>query len=105
MRGRKKPTTNAKERRKKTGTLIRKARMRREWTQASLIHQMRLVARARGLVLPADRSLTAMLSRWERGHKGLSELYRRLLCEALGIRVSDIGLTEDPDYVWTRLDR
>jgi ribosome-binding protein aMBF1 (putative translation factor) len=105
MRRRKKPTTNiAKEKRKKTGRLIRRARLRRQWTQASLVLQIRLVAHAKGLVLPADRSLTAMLSRWERGHKVPSELYRRLLCQALGIRVTDIGLTEDPDYVWTRAD-
>jgi transcriptional regulator with XRE-family HTH domain len=100
IRRRKKPTTDTANKKRRTGRLIRRARMRRQWSQTRLTHQMRLVARARGLVIPEDESLKPMLSRWERGHKRPGELYRRLLCEALGIRVTDIGLTEDPDYVW-----
>ncbi|GIH18971.1 hypothetical protein Raf01_71430 [Rugosimonospora africana] len=58
---------------------------------------MQQIARRRRLSLPTPESLKAMVSRWECGHRVPDNFNRRLLCEALGIALSDLGLAEDPD--------
>jgi hypothetical protein len=79
------------------GRVLRHARMRRRWSQQRLIRELQRVARERGLTLPNPESLKAMISRWERGHRVPDQYNRRLLCEALGLAVSQLGLPDDPD--------
>lgn len=86
--------------RRTPGAVIRHARMQRRWGQMRLLHEMRLSARRHGLDLPSDTSLRPMLSRWERGHARPDQINRRLVCEALDLRLEDLGLPVDPDYLW-----
>jgi hypothetical protein len=56
-----------------------------------------MVARELRVPLPQPVSLKAMISRWENDHLVPDEFNRRVLCLALGIPISDLGLPEDPD--------
>ena len=82
-----------------TGRRIRRARMRRRWSQRKLVITMRETAAKRGGTASVP-ALMIMLSKWENDRVVPSEFNRRLLAESLEIEVADLGLTEDPDFVW-----
>lgn len=71
---------------------LTQARKDRDWSQARLLAQLRLAARAAGKVLPDDDKLRVNLSRWENGHQRPSQMYVDLLCDALEVTAADIGL-------------
>ena len=71
---------------------LAQARRDRNWSQARLLAQLRLAARAAGKALPDDDKLRVNLSRWENGHQRPSQMYVDLLCDALEVTAADIGL-------------
>ena len=79
------------------GVVLRRARRRRNWSQRRLIYELQVVAARERKSLATAKSLKAQISRWERGHRVPDEYNRRLLCEALGIPVTDLGLGKDHD--------
>lgn len=81
------------------GRRLRRARMRQGWTQLVLAQRMRDAAVDHGGTAELI-SLKAMISKWENGHKEPDEFNRRLLAAALGATVADLGLSEDPDFLW-----
>jgi hypothetical protein len=81
------------------GRRLRRLRKRRGWTQLVLAQRMRDIAVHHGgtaLLI----SLKAMISKWENGHKEPDEFNRRLLAVTLDTTVADLGLSEDPDFLW-----
>ena len=82
-----------------TGRRLRRARLRRRWSQQQLVMQMHLVAAGRGGTA-SNEALKIMVSKWENDRVIPGEFNRRLLAASLGIRVVDLGLSEDPDFVW-----
>ena len=82
------------------GRLIRRTRWKRHWSLTQLAQQMRYEASRHGEVAPAEDSLRQMISRWENDRRVPDEYNRHLLAAALGVEVSDLGMTEDPDFVW-----
>jgi transcriptional regulator with XRE-family HTH domain len=82
------------------GARIKKMRRQKKWTQERLAKQLELEAREVHYVPPKTASFESMVSRWERDLQVPEEINRRLLAAALGVEVSDLGLTEDPDFVW-----
>ncbi|GGQ83867.1 hypothetical protein GCM10010166_62600 [Couchioplanes caeruleus subsp. azureus] len=83
-----------------TGRCIRRRRKAKRWSLRRLAQQMRRVAAKRHDVAPSEDSLRQMISRWEHDRIAPSEYNRRLLAEALDVKVADLGLTEDPDFPW-----
>jgi transcriptional regulator with XRE-family HTH domain len=81
----------------KPGVVLRGARELRRWSQTQLILELQRVAEAKRLSLPTAESLKAMISRWENGHLVPDEYNRELLCLALGISLSDLGLPHAHD--------
>jgi transcriptional regulator with XRE-family HTH domain len=79
------------------GAAIRRARRRRGWSQQRVIHEIQVVARAKSMPVATARSLKAMLSRWERDHRLPDRHNQILLCAALGVAPSDLGMPHDPD--------
>jgi hypothetical protein len=77
--------------------VLRHARRRRGWSQPRLAAEMHRVARACQRVLPGAESLKTMISRWENGHRVPDTYNREVLCVALGIPVSALGLPDDVD--------
>ena len=78
---------------------LTQARKDRNWSQARLLAQLRLVARAAGMTLSDDTVLRVNLSRWENGHQRPSKMYVDLLCDALEVTAADLGfssLRSDP---------
>jgi transcriptional regulator with XRE-family HTH domain len=84
----------------KPGARIRRQRKRKKWTQERLAKQMELEALKRGYPPPKTASFQTYVSRWERHLQVPDETNRRLVAAALKVEVSDLGLTEDPDFVW-----
>ena len=72
---------------------LTQARKDRKWSQARLIAQLRLAARADGTTLPEDSTLRVTLSRWENGQHRPQEVYIKLLCDALEVTPADLGFT------------
>ena len=70
---------------------LTQARKDRNWSQARLMAQLRLAARAAGEVLPDDDKLRVNLSRWENGRHRPCEMYVGLLCDALEVTATDLG--------------
>lgn len=65
----------------------------RPWTQDRLIVAIEQAARDLGRPLPTSRrSLKTMVSRWENGHHRITPENRRLLCQALACRDSDLDV-------------
>jgi hypothetical protein len=77
--------------------VLRRARRRRGWSQPRLATEMHRVARACQRVLPGVDSLKTMISRWENGHRVPDTYNREVVCAALGIPVSALGLPDDID--------
>ena len=82
------------------GARIRRARKARQWSLQQLALQMRLHARKRGDPAAAVSSLKPMISKWEHDRAQPDENNRRLLAAVLRVTVEDLGLAEDPDFVW-----
>lgn len=81
------------------GRRLRRLRKRQGWTQLVLAQRMRDMAVQHGGTAELI-SLKAMISKWENGHKEADEFNRRLLAATLGTTVADLGLPEDPDFLW-----
>ncbi|MBM2623878.1 helix-turn-helix transcriptional regulator [Actinoplanes sp. LDG1-06] len=47
-------------------------------------------------------ALKGMISKWETGRKVPNQANRHLLAETLGLTVTSLGLSVDPDYVWRK---
>ncbi|MEU4239662.1 helix-turn-helix transcriptional regulator [Actinoplanes sp. NPDC026619] len=47
-------------------------------------------------------ALKGMLSKWERGKKGVSQENAHLLAETLETTVAALGVPVDPDFVWRK---
>jgi transcriptional regulator with XRE-family HTH domain len=83
-----------------TGARIRHLRKQNKWTQARLALQLELEAPEKNYKPPKTTSFKSNISRWEKDLQIPNEAHRRLLAAALKVEVSDLGLTEDPDFVW-----
>jgi hypothetical protein len=81
------------------GRLIRRARMACRLSQIQLAQRMRDIAAEHGGTATLA-CLKVMISKWENEVKAPNEYNRRLLAAALGVTVADLGLPEDPDYLW-----
>lgn len=81
------------------GRRLRRARMARQWSQLHFAYRMREVAKTHGRTATLA-SLKVMISKWEHDVKLPNEYNRHLLAATLGVTVADLGLTEDPDFVW-----
>jgi transcriptional regulator with XRE-family HTH domain len=93
---------------------LRAARLAAGWTQQQVATKLQFLARARG----DDHSLVNadMVSKWERGEKGISARYRLLLCQLFGMTPEQLGLdpiaadetsprpARDPESLLTLLD-
>ncbi|MFC7532329.1 multiprotein-bridging factor 1 family protein [Actinoplanes sp. GCM10030250] len=73
--------------------------MRKGWSQLQLANRMNEAAKHHDGTAQLC-SLVVMISKWENGAKVPGEYNRRLLAETLGITVADLGLAEDPDFLW-----
>ena len=79
---------------------LRRIRKARDWSLLQLAGRMVLVGgKHRGRTAKA-RSLKIMISGWEHGERVPDDRNRRLLADALGCQVADLGLTVDPDVIW-----
>lgn len=81
------------------GRRLRRARMACRLSQIQLAQRMRDIAVDHGGTATLA-ALKVMISKWENEVKAPNEYNRRLLAAALGVTVADLGLPEDPDYVW-----
>lgn len=81
------------------GRRLRRARMARRWSQVHFAQRMRDVAEAHGKTATLP-SLKIMISKWENGAMLPNEYNRHLLAATLQVSVADLGLSEDPDFVW-----
>ena len=88
------------ERRMTPGVRIRRARLARRWSLQQMAQHMRLYAGKRGDPAPAASSLKPMISRWEHDKAKPDENNRRLVAAVLQVTVKDLGLAEDPDFIW-----
>ncbi|GII22589.1 hypothetical protein Pme01_21860 [Planosporangium mesophilum] len=77
------------------GSVIRRVRRQRGWSQQRLIFEMQRVAPRLGMTVPAPESLKAMLSRWENGHQVPDAYNRRLLAAGLRIPESTFDMPSD----------
>jgi transcriptional regulator with XRE-family HTH domain len=80
---------------------LRRARMARGWSQLSLAQRMFVVAADYGGSATVE-ALKGMISKWERGKKGISSENAHLAAETLGTTVAELGLRVDPDFVWRK---
>jgi len=78
---------------------LRRIRKARGWSHQQLAGRMILVAKSHGGTASSE-SLVTSLSRWENDSRTADERNRHLLADALGVGVADLGLSEDPDFVW-----
>lgn len=79
---------------------LRRIRKARDWSLRQLAGRMVLAGeRHKGRTARAS-SLKSMISRWENDEIVPDDRNRRLLADALGCRVADLGLTVDPDVIW-----
>lgn len=81
------------------GRRLRRARMACRLSQIQLAQRMRDIAVDHGGTA-TRAALKVMISKWENEVKAPNEYNRRLLAAALGVTVADLGLPEDPDYIW-----
>jgi transcriptional regulator with XRE-family HTH domain len=81
------------------GRRLRRARMARQWSQVHFAQRMRDVAASHGRTATLP-SLKIMISKWENGAMVPNEYNRHLLAATLQVTVADLGLSEDPDFVW-----
>jgi hypothetical protein len=81
------------------GRRLRRARMACRLSQIQLAQRMRDIAVDHGGTATLA-ALKVMISKWENDVKAPNEYNRRLLAAALGVTVTDLGLPEDPDYMW-----
>ena len=73
------------------GSRMRRARRARGWSQDRLIQRMRQAAQqVFGQQLPCDRSMKAMVSRWENNWRVPDRYNRRVLAAALGVSETDL---------------
>jgi len=73
--------------------------MARHWSHVQLAQRMRDVAATHGGTASLQ-SLKVMISKWEHEHKIPNEYNRHLLAATLEMSVTELGLAEDPDFVW-----
>lgn len=83
--------------RQRAALVLRQARRGHGWSQLRLLREVQMVGAARGVPVPAASSLESMISRWENGYQVPDRHNRALLCVALGIAVTDLGLPDDDD--------
>jgi ribosome-binding protein aMBF1 (putative translation factor) len=79
---------------------LRRIRKARDWSLPQLAGRMVLVGRQHKGRTATASSLKSMISRWENDEIVPDDRNRRLLADALGCRVADLGLTVDPDVIW-----
>jgi transcriptional regulator with XRE-family HTH domain len=75
-----------------TGDLLRDARKDRGWGQLRLVRELRDIAARMGKALPTDASVKRRLASWENGHSVPDDFYGPLLCEALDLTSTELGL-------------
>jgi transcriptional regulator with XRE-family HTH domain len=81
------------------GRRLRRARLAQRWSQLTMAQHMRDIAAAHeGTATLA--SLPVMISKWEHEEKMPNLYNRHLLAATLQVSLSDLGLPEDPDFVW-----
>ncbi|WP_433294619.1 helix-turn-helix domain-containing protein [Actinoplanes sp. CA-030573] len=79
---------------------LRRIRKARDWSLPQLAGRMVLVGRQHKGRTATASSLKSMISRWENDEIVPDDRNRRLLADALGCQVADLGLTVDPDVIW-----
>ncbi|HVQ96874.1 MAG TPA: helix-turn-helix transcriptional regulator [Mycobacteriales bacterium] len=91
---------------------LRELRLARGWTQADVAERLGQLAWSRHRVQIGVNA--NMVAKWERGAKGVSARYRRLLADLYRVTVSQLGLPDaepstaepaDPDSLVTVLDK
>lgn len=76
------------------GAWLRQQRQARGWGKRDMARRLLRAGKARGdTQLPGIDGLCHNIRRWEKGQGGLSERYRLLYCEALGIPAEEFGVT------------
>ncbi|MGW3646442.1 helix-turn-helix domain-containing protein [Streptomyces sp. NPDC000878] len=71
---------------------LREARAGRGWSQPRLVRELRQAAAHRGHQLPSDASVKRRIASWENGHSSPDDFYGPLLCDALSVSASELGL-------------
>jgi hypothetical protein len=80
---------------------LRKIRKARHWSHQQLARRMILAGEKRRGRTASAASLVRMQSGWERSDGQVAdERNRHLLADALEVEVADLGLSEDPDFIW-----
>lgn len=69
-------------------------RAERGWKKARLLHELRVAARRRGVVLPSDESVGRRVATWENQHQNVGDDYRVLLCDVYGLTAIELGIVE-----------
>ena len=80
---------------------LRRARMARGWSQLGLAKRMFVIGADYGGSASVE-ALKGMISKWERGKKGISLENAHLAAETLGTTVAGLGVAADPDFVWRK---
>jgi hypothetical protein len=70
-------------------TDIRRLCTERKWSRSRLLFEMRRTATASGIALPGNESLRRMVRTWANGHRGLSQMYVRVLSDVFTVRFED----------------
>jgi hypothetical protein len=78
------------------GQWLRGQRQARGWAASDLIRRLRAAATSVGDRLPNDKTLTAMVYRWEDDRSGISERYCLHYCRVLEIPISEFGKSPPP---------
>ncbi|GAA2470675.1 helix-turn-helix domain-containing protein [Winogradskya humida] len=79
---------------------LRKIRKARDWSHQQLARRMVLAGKNRKGRTAKAASLVRMQSSWENGGQVADERNRHLLADALEVTISDLALSEDPDFIW-----
>jgi hypothetical protein len=73
------------------GAWLRQQRLDRGWDITDMAQQLLQAARASGKTPPGSAFLHRNINRWETGQNGMSERYRLLYCQVLGIAPGAFG--------------
>lgn len=76
-------------------TRLQAARLERGWKQSHVLAELKRLGQRHGIPIAEGPSLKTMLSRWENGHGGIGEDYRRLFREIYGRDDAELGFTGD----------
>jgi transcriptional regulator with XRE-family HTH domain len=82
------------------GQRIRHLRKLKGWSHLQMILRMEEVSRGHRGTATTRAGLRSQLSKWEGDRITPDQHNRRVIAEALGVTVADLGLVQDPYYKW-----